>query len=192
MLPEGCHSCVTALERNLLRESRWLGRYVCRMEGSQHRGWTPGRYGCGKEEFPILGGWPQASLWASGLRDTLIETTGLTGTGISLEERSSVWFEPMGGKGDISSSCLKLTPSFLIIGNQGRKDLMLFLPPISPPWVALGGIRRKTKVTMILSKVEFPAPGWLGAHWTCFLPVRSFHSVNKTDLTVPGTLITGL
>lgn len=98
---------------------------MCRMEGSQHRGWTPGRYGCGKE-FPILGGWPQALLWAGGLRDTLIETTGLTGTGISLEERSSVWFEPVGGKGDISSSCLKLTPSFLIIGNGGRKDFEAF------------------------------------------------------------------
>lgn len=97
-------------------------RCVCRMEGSQHRGWSPGRCGCGKEEFPILGEWSQASLWVSGLRDTLIETTGLTGTGVSLEERSSVWFEPMGGKGDISSSCLGLTASFLIIGNPGRKD----------------------------------------------------------------------
>lgn len=104
-------------------ESRWwLGRCVCRMEGSQHRGWSPGRCGCGKEEFPILGEWSQASLWVSGLRDTLIETTGVTGTGVSLEERSSVWFEPMGGKGNISSSCLGLTASFLIIGNPGRKD----------------------------------------------------------------------
>lgn len=103
-------------------ESRWwLGRCVCRMEGSQHHGWSPGRCGCGKEEFPILGGWSQASLWVSGLTDTLIETTGLAGTGINLE-RSSVWFAPMGGKGDISSSCLGLTASFLIIGNGGRKD----------------------------------------------------------------------